>query len=65
MALLVLMVLVTGELVEFKLGIIGIALLFESINVNDLVTGDNLLIEEESFVKAIGMICLFGSCKAL
>lgn len=43
---------VVGELVEFKEGTIGITLNLELNNVDVVLKGDNLMIQEESFVKA-------------
>lgn len=42
-----------GELVEFEEDTIGITLNLESNNVDVVLMDDNLLIQEESFVKAI------------
>ncbi|KAM3249562.1 hypothetical protein P3L10_011332 [Capsicum annuum] len=46
----------TGELVEFEEGTIGIALNLESNNVAVVLMGDGLLIQERSSVKATGRI---------
>ncbi|CAL5191428.1 unnamed protein product [Lathyrus oleraceus] len=46
----------TGELVEFKEGAIGIALNLESKNVGVVLMGDGLMIQEGSFIKATGRI---------
>ncbi|CAN6472601.1 unnamed protein product [Victoria cruziana] len=45
-----------GELVEFEEGTISIALNLESNNIGIVLMGDNLMIQEGSFVKAIGQI---------
>jgi len=42
----------TGELVEFEEGIIGITLNLESKNVGVVLMGDGLVIQERSSVKA-------------
>ncbi|KAG2570058.1 ATP synthase subunit alpha, chloroplastic [Panicum virgatum] len=46
----------SGELVEFAEGTRGIALNLESKNVGIVLTGDGLMIQEGSFVKATGRI---------
>uniref|UniRef100_A0A452Y9Z9 ATP synthase subunit alpha n=1 Tax=Aegilops tauschii subsp. strangulata TaxID=200361 RepID=A0A452Y9Z9_AEGTS len=46
----------SGELVEFAEGTRGIALNLESKNVGIVLMGDRLMIQEGSFVKAIGII---------
>nr|AND95377.1 ATP synthase CF1 alpha subunit [Semiaquilegia adoxoides] len=45
-----------GELVEFEEGTIGIALNLESNNVGVVLMGDDLMIQEGSFVRATGRI---------
>nr|ANP95927.1 ATP synthase CF1 alpha subunit [Pyrola rotundifolia] len=46
----------SGELVEFQEGTIGIALNLESTNVGAVLMGDGLMIQQGSFVKATGKI---------
>ncbi|GAB2294802.1 hypothetical protein Dimus_028995 [Dionaea muscipula] len=46
----------TGELIEFQEGTVGIALNLESNNVGVVLMGDGLMIQERSSVKAIGKI---------
>ncbi|XP_039008806.1 ATP synthase subunit alpha, chloroplastic-like [Hibiscus syriacus] len=46
----------TGEIVEFEEGTIGIALNLESSNASVVLMGDGLMIQEGSFVKATGKI---------
>ena len=46
----------SGELVEFEEGTIGIALNLESTNVGAVLMGDGLMIQEGSSVKATGKI---------
>ena len=46
----------SGELVEFEEGTIGIALNLESNNVGAVLMGDGLMIQEGSSVKATGKI---------
>ncbi|PHU00558.1 30S ribosomal protein S2, chloroplastic [Capsicum chinense] len=54
----------TGELVEFEEGTIGIALNLESNNVGVVLMGDGLLIQERSSIKATGRIAQIPVNKA-
>ncbi|KAK8928506.1 hypothetical protein KSP39_PZI017447 [Platanthera zijinensis] len=47
----------TGELIEFEEGAIGIALNLTSNNAGIVLMGDGLMIKEGSSVKALGRIC--------